>query len=236
VHGRANVDTGVKRAVELFAFEDGPPCRPLVERTWRTCSVPEPAFISVAVPHWEIVVTRRAGAAEVTLRGPETRATHVPIPQDAEFFGIEFALGTFLSGVPMGRLVDRAVTLPVTASTFRLAGSTWEVPGPASAPAFVDRLAGAGVLVHDPVVPAALGGQRTGLSRRSVERRVARATGLTQGLVRQIRRADRAVGLLARALPPAEVAGEAGYADQAHMTRSLRRFVGQRPAEVAAGA
>jgi Helix-turn-helix domain len=224
----------VKRAVQLFVFEDGPPSRPLVERTWRTRSVPEQAFISVAAPHWEIVVTRRAGGAEVTLRGPETRATHVAIPQDAEFFGIEFALGTFLSGVSMGRLVDQAVSLPVTGPTFRLAGSTWEIPGPAGAAAFVDRLADAGVVTHDPVVPAVLGGESTGLSRRSVERRVARATGLTQGLVRQIRRADRAVGLLAEARPPAEAAGEAGYADQAHMARSLRRFVGQRPAEVAA--
>ena len=223
----------MKRAVELFALESRSSRSPLVEQTWLTQSKPEGSFISVAATHWEMVVTRQRGAARVTLRGPETRATTVPIPQDAEFFGIQFSIGTFMPGLPPGRLVDRAVTLPTaTARSFWLDGSAWELPGPDTADVFVDRLMRAGLLVHDPIVAEALHGDVEGFSTRSLERRVARATGLSRGAMGRIRRAERAVELLSRGVPASEVARRTGYADQPHLTRSLRRFVGQTPSQI----
>lgn len=225
----------MKRAVELFGFETGSSTSPLVTTTWQTRSEPEERFISVAVSHWELVFTRQAAGTWVTLRGPETRATTAPIPQDADFFGIQFSHGTFLPMLDMRGLVDRALVLPmVSRSSFWLDGSAWELPRPDNADVFVDRLVRAGLLVHDPVASAALQDDVAGLSPRSVERRVARATGLTRGTIRQIRRAERAVELLGRGVPAPDVARRAGYADQPHMTRSLRRFVGETPSQVAA--
>ena len=101
----------MKRAVELFALERRSSRSSLVEETWWTRSEPEDAFISVAVSHWQMVVTRQRGAAWLTVRGPETKATMVPIPQDAEFVGIKFSLGTFLPILQPGRLVDRELTV-----------------------------------------------------------------------------------------------------------------------------
>jgi AraC-like DNA-binding protein len=226
----------VKRAVELFTIEEGASRPPFVERTWWSRSEPEDAFISVAAAHWEMCVTRLNGDAVLTVRGPETRATTTPIPADAEFFGIEFSLGTFMPGLPPGVLVNRSVTLPPATGPLRLAGSAWKLPGPDDADAFVDRLVDAGLLVHDPVVAAALAGKATDLSARSVERRVARATGLTQGAINRIHRAEAAVALLSGGVPASEVAGRAGYADQPHLTRSLGRLVGQTPSRIAASA
>jgi hypothetical protein len=192
-----------------------------------------------------MVVTRQRGATQVTVRGPETRATIVPIPQDAEFFGIQFTLGTFMPGLSPGELVDRSVTLPLATSTsFRFDGSTWDVPGPDDVDDFVDGLVHAGLLVHDPVaaaavadgVEAAVGEDVDGLSSRSVERRVARATGLTQGLIRRIRRAERAMELLSVGVSAPDAAHRAGYSDQSHLIRSLKRFVGQTPSQVAVSA
>jgi hypothetical protein len=169
----------------------------VVGRGGREVKSAEESFISVAVSHWEMVVTWQRGMARLTVRGPETRATTSPVPQDAEFFGIQFSLGTFMPGLPPGQLVDRSLTLPqATKTSFWLAGSRWELPGPDNADVFADRLVRAGLLVHDPVVPASLLGEAEGLSARSVERRVSRATGLTRGAIRQIRRAERAVELL----------------------------------------
>jgi AraC-like DNA-binding protein len=223
----------VKRAVELFGLEARSSCSPLVEETWQTRSEPDESFISVAATHWEMVVTRQRGAARLTVRGPETKATTVAIPRDAEFFGIEFSLGTFMPGLPPGRLVDRTSTLPqVTSRSFWFDGSAWEVPGPDTADVFVHRLAQAGLLVHDPIVAESLSGDVQGLSTRSVERRVARAAGLNRGAIERIRRAERAVELLSRGVPPADVASRTGYADQPHLTRSLRRFVGQTPSQI----
>jgi AraC-like DNA-binding protein len=232
----------MKRAVELFALEARSSGSVLVERTWQARSVPEESFISVAATHWEMVVTRQGGVAHLTVRGPETRATVVPIPRDAEFFGIDFSPGTFMPGLPPGGLVDRALILPVVSGTsFWLDGAAWEVPGPGDAEVFVDRLVRAGLLVHDPVVAEALDGDVgevgdvrdvVGYSTRSLERRVARATGLSRGAIGRIRRAERAVELLAGGVAAPDVARRVGYADQPHLTRSLKRFVGQTPSEV----
>jgi len=223
----------MKRAVELFALEVRSSRSPLVEETWQARSEPEESFISVAATHWEMVVTRQRGASRLTVRGPETKATTVPIPQDAEFFGIRFSSGTFMPDLTPGQLVDRTLMLPqATGASFWLDGSAWEVPGPDNADDFVHRLAQAGLLVHDPIVAEALSGEVPGLSTRSVERRVARATGLNRGAIERIRRAERAVELLSRGVPPADVAGRTGYADQPHLTRSLRRFVGQTPSQI----
>jgi AraC-like DNA-binding protein len=227
----------VKRAVELFALEARTSPSPLVERTWQARSEPEPSFISVAATHWEMVVTRERGAARLTVRGPETRATIVPIPQDAEFFGIQFSVGTFMPALPPVRLVDRAVTLPAArGGSFWLDGSAWELPAPDTADVFVDRLRRAGLLVHDPIVAEALVGDVEGWSTRSVQRRVVRATGLSRGATGRIRRAQRAVELLSTGVQPSEVACRTGFSDQPHLTRSLRRLVGQTPAEIGGGA
>ena len=227
----------MKRATELFTFERRSSCSPLIEQTWQTRSESEPPFISVAVSHWEMVVTRQRGTARLTVRGPETRASVAPIPGDAEFFGIQFSLGTFMPGLPPGRLADSGLTLPpATNGSFWLDGARWELPGPDNADVFVGRLARAGLLVHDPVVPAAVHGDAGGWSRRSVERRVSRATGLTLGTIGQIKRAERAVELLSLGASPLDAADQAGYADQSHLTRSLSRFAGRTPSQVAASA
>lgn len=224
----------MKRADELFTFLEHTSPSQLIEGTWQTESVPEETFVSTATCHWEMVVTRQPGSITLTVRGPETRASQAPIPQDAEFFGITFSLGTFMPGLPLGRLVDGAANLPVASgSRFVLDGVAWDLPGPDDADVFVDRLARAGLLVHDPVAAAALRGDVAGVSTRTVERRVARATGLTRSAIRQIERAGRAVDLLSCGVPAADVAYRCGYADQPHLTRSLRRFVGQTPARIA---
>lgn len=71
------------------------------------------------------------------------------------------------------------------------------------------------------------------LSARSLQRRFLRATGLTLGAHRQIERARLATHLLAEGLPILDVALRAGYFDQAHLTRSLRRWIGRTPGQVA---
>jgi hypothetical protein len=225
--------TGVKRAVELFTFERRSARSPMVDFAYQTQSEPEDAFISVAGSQWEMVVTRQNGGAQLTLRGPEPRATTASIPQEAEFFGVAFTLGTFMPVFPPGRLVDRPLTLPATRNgSFWLDGYRLELPTPENVDVFVARLRRRDLLVHDPVAAAALDGEVPGLSTRTIERRVSRATGLTRGLIRQIRRAERAVELLSSGVAPLEVAHLAGYADQPHLTRSLRRLVGQTPSQI----
>jgi hypothetical protein len=227
----------VKRAVDLFRIEWRPFAPPYVEQTWQAPSAPDDSFISVAAIHWELVVSRSGGAVHVTVRGPETRATIVDIPPETEFFGVEFSLATYTPLIAPRQLVDRAVTFaqPSPAS-FLLDGSAWEIPTPDNVDVFIDRLATDGLLRHDPIAAAALRGDATRVSKRSVERHVSRATGLTRGVIRQIRRAETAVQMLTSGASARDVARRAGYSDQAHLTRSLTRFFGQTPAQITAAA
>jgi AraC-like DNA-binding protein len=68
---------------------------------------------------------------------------------------------------------------------------------------------------------------------RSLQYRFLRATGLTRKTIQQIERARGAVSLLERGTPISDAALEAGYFDQAHLTNSLKRFVGRTPAQIA---
>jgi len=221
------------RAAELFVIDERSSDSAFVERTWSSESEPEPFFVSVAASRWQMVVTTRAGNSRLTVRGPETHATITAIPADAEFFGIVFSLGTFAPGLPLANLVDRAVTLPTpTPKSVWLDGSEWELPTAANARDFVERLVAHRVIVRDPLVAEAVTTDARSVSARTLQRRVARATGLTRRTIRQIARAELAVEALGMGRSPAETALELGYADQAHLTRSLQRFVGQTPARV----
>jgi hypothetical protein len=223
----------MRRAEEVFRFQQRPTSSPMIEQVWQTRSEPEDFFISAAASHWEMVVTQQGRGAQVTVRGPETRATAATIPQGADFFGITFTLGTFMPQLSPHELVNRGLTLsPAGRKSFWLDGSRFPIPGEDDGDAFVARLVRAGLLVHDPVVSTAVAGHVQGLSGRSVQRRVLRATGLTRGTVRQIRRAQAAVQLLADGVSPLDAAHRAGYSDQSHLTRSLKRLVGQTPGEI----
>jgi AraC-like DNA-binding protein len=88
------------------------------------------------------------------------------------------------------------------------------------------------LLVREPVVDAVLQNRPLELSLRTVQRRFLHATGLTRGAFDQIERARQTVTLLEQGLSIADAVYWAGYADQPHLTRSLKHFMGQTPAQI----
>src|ERR671937_833535 len=97
---------------------------------------------------------------------------------------------------------------------------------------FVDRLVRDGLLVREPVVQAALQDQLKDLSLRTAQRHFLRTTGLTHSAVRQTERARYATTLLQQGVSILDVVYEAGYFDQAHLTRSMKCFIGQTPTQI----
>jgi hypothetical protein len=184
---------------------------------------------------WHLVVVRQAGEARALAVGPWTGAGIASWGAGAEILWIRFALGTFLPHVPARNLLDTETVLPdATSQSFWLGGSAWPFPDHENAEAFVERLVREGVLARDPVVSAASTGcPPQGLSPRTLRHRFLRATGLAQGAVHQVERANRAAAHLRRGVPIPDVVHEEGYFDQSHMTRSLKRWVGRTPARIA---
>jgi hypothetical protein len=218
----------------FLVFEDRPSDSPFVERVWRCHSERAGTFLSVAASHCELVVTRHRGRIGVTLRGPETKTSLAECPAEGEWIGIRLAMGAFLPRHPAATLLDRRdVDLPAaTSRSFWLDGSAWEYPTFDNAEALVSRLARAGVLARDPAVGAVVAGDWSAVRRRSAQRHFLLATGMTHRSYRQIQRARHATVLLRSGASIADTVHQAGYFDQAHLTRSLRRLIGTTPARI----
>lgn len=218
----------------MFETEERSADCPLIEAVWSAHSHAAGQFTSVAVTHWEVVFTRQHGQTKITVRGPETKASRADCPADATFIGISFKHGAFLANLPPPLLTDTGLNLPVAlGNRFWLDGMAWEMPTFENAEALVQRWIKAGVIDHDPLVAAVQQAQPVDLSVRTVQRRFLRATGLTQGTLAQIERARQSMALLQRGYTILDVVSLAGYADQSHLTRSVRRYIGHTPAEIA---
>lgn len=221
----------------LFTSAIRPSDSPVVERVWRNHTDRAGPFHSMAACHWGMVVTRLKGRTFLTVRGPETKATMAECPAEGEWFGVNFKLGTFMPLMRPRSLRDRNdMTLEnTTGRSFLLDGSSWEFPNFENMETFVNRLVRRGLILTDRTIEGVLRHEEQHLSVRTEQRRVLEVTGLTRGAIHQIERARRAVIRLQGGEPIPEVVYREGYFDQAHLTRSLRRFVGQTPSRIARG-
>jgi AraC-like DNA-binding protein len=206
---------------------------PFVERIWRSHSERAGSFLSIAESRWEIVVMRLNGTIQLLVRGPETRATPAFCPANGEWLGIRFKPGAVMPHLPASAFVNGTIALPeATSRSFWLQGSAWQFPSFDNADTFVDRLVRESLLVCEPLVSDALSGRLPDLSLRSVQRRFLQTAGITQSAVRQIERARYATLLLQQGVSIPDAIYQAGYFDQPHLTRALKYFIGQTPAQI----
>jgi AraC-like DNA-binding protein len=219
---------------EFIHFEERASDHPFVEKVWRCHSDRGDTFLSVAANSFEMAITRLGGKSFLTLRGPETAATTLDCPAEGQWICIRFKPGTFMPQFLPGSLRDHQdVTLPpATAQSFWLNGSAMEYPGFDNAETFVRRLAKSGILSRDPVAQDTLLRRPRELSLRSAQRHFLRSTGITYTAFRQIERARYATILLREGIPILDIVSRLGYVDQAHLTRSLKRFIGETPTRI----
>lgn len=201
---------------------------PYIARVWRGQVSGVETLTSIATSNWELVFWKYEGTVHAAVRGPETSASTAAPVGEVESIGITFAHGTSMPHLPISRLVDAEVESPyVDGRVFVLRGEEWALPDFDSAEDFVQKLVRSGVLTRDPLVDEVVWGGIAKVGARSVQRRVASATGLTQGAIRQIDRARHAAVLLEEGVPSLEVVHRLGFYDQPHLARSLQRFIGR---------
>jgi hypothetical protein len=182
----------------------------------------------------ELVFTRLPGFSAAILRGPVSKGGLVECPPDGEWLAIRFRLGVYFPQVATASLADhRNVHLPMLADgRFWLSGQAWDVPGYDDAELLVGRLARAGIIALSHATDAALEGDDEHMSRRSVQRHFRHVTGMTFSSYRQIERARHAAALLTNGSTILDATFEAGYFDQAHLTRSVKQLIGATPARL----
>jgi hypothetical protein len=183
---------------------------------------------------WNMLLVKHMGKVSLSVWGPMTQFGMMNYPEGAEFLYIAFKLGSFMPRFPVGNLADTGIILPdATSQSFWLDSSAWQYPSYENADTFVDRLVRDGLLMHEPIVDAVLHNHPPELPSRTIRHRFLRATGVTHSYIRQLERAQQAADLLAHGTAILDTVAQAGYADQPHLTRSLKRFIGQTPAQIA---
>lgn len=207
---------------------------PYIDMIWRGRVLNDYFPVCPADVRWNLLFTRQNGKVKVSAEGATTQFVTKTQFEGAEFLVIKFNLGVFMPYLPAGKLLNGETFLPEAAGkAFWLNSSTWQFPDFENVETFVDKLVRENVLIVDPVVKAAMQDQPQDLSPRTVRRRFLYTTGLTPKVIQQIERAKQAAALLEQGTPILDVVYETGYADQPHLTRSLRRFIGQTPAQIA---
>ena len=215
-------------------YEDRASDSPYIERIGHFCAESRYTQVCAAGTLSNLLIVKYLGKTSLSIWGPETKSGLMNFPEGAEFLFIQFKLGCFMPHFPNGKLADTGLILPdATRQSFWLDSSAWEYPNYDNADTFVARLVRQGLLVYEPVVEAVLHDRPQTMSPRTIRHRFLRATGLTQSHIHQIARAQQATALLQQGVSILDTVEQAGYADQPHLTRSLKRFIGQTPAQLA---
>jgi hypothetical protein len=218
------------------SFESRLSDSPYIEIIWRGHVEQDYMPLCPADARWNLLFTRRSRLARVSAEGATSQSVLKNSAEGSEFLVIKFKLGVFMPWLPAEGLLNGDATLPeASGKSFWLKGATWQMPDFENVEEFVNRLVREDVLVADPVVKSVLQDEPQDISSRTVRRRFLRATGLTPLTIQQIERAQFAAALLGQGNPILDVVYQAGYADQPHLTRALRRFYGRTPAEILHG-
>jgi hypothetical protein len=215
-----------------FEYEEKASQSRFVDVIWRTHDTSDGTYLAAADACWDMVFIRSVHGNRALLSGPSSTITPVPYRAGNRNVGIRFHRGTYLTHLPASAMVDTTESLPMPGDeTFLLAGLEFPLPTYDTVDEFIADLERLDLLNDDPVAMAALRGDEPETSTRSVQRHVATSTGLSANRIRQIVRARQAAQRLMLGDPILDVAHDLGYADQAHLTRDVKRLTGYTPGQ-----
>lgn len=218
-----------------FTYEDKQIDSQSIDKIWHTITISDGIYTANLDGNWDIIITKGPHFVSVSVNGIGKEAVSVPYVAGIESIGIALKPGVFLRDHKGKDIVDSQHVLVEGDVSFVDIGSfRFSIPNFDSAEAFIIELAASGVLLTDEIV-ASLKSQNTKLaSKRTMRRHVSETTGLTPHFLNQIERAKYAANLLQQGTSIAQVALDAGYSDQSHMTKSVKKIMGVTPAQLLA--
>jgi len=207
---------------------------PLIETVWNSKNITDGIYIATPDGAWDLIVMIDTnGDRSVMLTGQATKPTPVPYRAGTESIVISFIPGAYLNYLSGEEMVDLIEMLPnFDDSHFNLGGHTFEIPAYDEVESLVEKMVITGVLKHDTVVSDVLSRKRTAISPRVAQRHFVKTAGITQNYLMQIKRAQDAVRFIQRGERPIDAAQHAGYSDQPHLAKSLKKIMGSSPSDV----
>jgi AraC-like DNA-binding protein len=216
-----------------LAVQQRPSDSPYIEAVMHGYTESDGSTTRPAEINWHMVLMKHRGSTKLLVVGPLSTSGVASWAADAELLWIKFKLGTFMPNRPVRHFLDAETPLPSAAhQAFWLNNSTWQFPTFDNVETFVNHLVHDEALTFDSLVPDILQGHIPDIAPRTVRHRFLRATGLSQGHIFQMERARHAASLLEQGTPILDTVDAAGYFDQPHLTRSLKRFLGTTPARL----
>jgi AraC-like DNA-binding protein len=216
-----------------FTYEENVIDSLYIEKIWHTVTTDAGVYIAGLDGNWDIIITRSPSGVTVSVNGIGTKAVEVPYMAGVDSVGIALKPGVFLRDYKGKTIVNsQHVIHDADDSYVEIGGHRFNIPDFESAERFICELSGTGVLVIDSIAASRIQPTEAASSGRTLRRHVAETTGLTRNFLTQIDRAQVAGSLLQEGMPISQVAIEAGYSDQAHMTKSLKKILGKTPTQL----
>ncbi|MEI2774753.1 MAG: helix-turn-helix transcriptional regulator [Tetrasphaera sp.] len=216
-----------------YRFRESP--SPLVGLVWEAVAEDGGSYTEAANEFWGIGFDiDPRGRFTATLAGPSPEPRELITEAGGRSWGVEFPPAVFLRRIPKLDVLAKLRELPSDGRFFEIAGVRFPVTEYDEMEVLVEAMHRQGVLLYDAALGSALAGEFAGYSERHLRRRASAATGLGAKRIEQLQRARAAYRLLVAGATLADAAREAGYSDQAHMTRAFRDISGLTPARILA--
>jgi hypothetical protein len=185
----------------------------------------------LADPCISIILVKSKTSAKVIIRGPETKPRSEILLPGYTWIGIRFQPGVQLKNFPTQQLTDSFRALPADSKgRFQFEGTLLQFPDFNNAEQLIEQMYDLGYMsgkvLHSQEFP------KQGMSSKSYSRFIKRSTGLSPYKLHQLQRMAEAFSLLRQGMPAAIVASELGFADQAHLARAVKQFLGHTPKEL----
>ena len=185
----------------------------------------------LADPCISIILVKSKVSAEVIVRGPETKPRGDILLPGYTWIGIRLRPGIRLKNFPTQQMINSFRTLPTNSrGQFEFERTLLQFPGFENVEQLIEQMYDLGYLSGEVLNSQKLSGQS--MSPKSYSRFIKRNTGLSPYKLHQLQRMAEALRLLRQGMPAATVATELGFADQAHLIRAAKQFLGHTPKEL----
>jgi hypothetical protein len=203
----------------------------LIASVW-SCNASEITPRTVlADPCISIIFVKRNNSAKVVLRGPETKPRNEHYMPGDTWLGVRLRPGVRLKNFPTEQYIDCSRALPAGSDgRFLFEGTLLEFPDFDNAEQLIEQMRDLGYINGKALDSHEF--PKQGMSPKTYSRFIKRSTGLSPYKLQQLQRIAEVFRLLQQGMPPATIASELGFADQAHLHRAAKQFLGHTPKEL----
>lgn len=213
------------------AWRERPSGSDLIASVW-TCSPTEITPRTVlADPCTSIILVRTSERTKIVLRGPETKPRNEHYMPNTTWIGIRLYPGVRLKNFDAQKYLDCSRPLQANSNgDFHFEGTLLSFPEFDKAEVLIEQMYDLGY-IRGGVIDIQ-GVSRKELSSKAYSRYIKQNTGLSPYKLHQLQRMSKVFRLIQERVPLSTIAFDEGFADQAHLHRAVKQYLGHTPKEL----